>query len=332
MSSTLTEVARAAGVSLATASRAFSDPGRLSAPTLRKVLDAAAELGFETPNAAARGSHTVAVVVPDIANAVMARLVASIGERAWQGRHRILLADTHEDSAREREVLETVGRTVDGIILCSPRLAAEAVPDAAGVTPLVVINGEAHSAPAVLMDVDEGLGQAVDQLYAFGHRRMVYVPGPAASWANRRRAECLARLAVEHDMDLVSVRNQNASVDGGLAAAASVAASGATAVVAFNDLVALGVRAGAHGLGYRCPEDLSIVGVDDTDVGAAAEPGLTSVRVGIARSGALGLGMLLDLIAGRPVPTDPVHLSSQLIVRGSTGPVTTRSTASALTG
>jgi LacI family transcriptional regulator len=331
MSPSLTDVARAAGVSLATASRAFNDPGRLSPKTLRKVLDAARELDFHASAPTPRGSQTVAVVVPDIANPVIARLVASIAEHAWQGRHRIVLAHTHEDAARERDILETVGRTVDGVILCSPRLAPEAVPDAVGATPLVVINGEADGVPAVLMDVDEGLGQAVEQLRALGHRRVVYVPGPAKSWANRRRAECVTRLTDERDMELVIVRNQSASVDGGLAAAASVVASGATAVVAFNDLVALGVRAGAERLGRQCPEDLSIVGIDDTDVGAAAPPGLTSVRVGIARSGALGLGMLLDLMAGRPVPTEPVHLSSQLIVRGSTGPVG-QPTASAMAG
>lgn len=331
MSSTLTEVALRAGVSLATASRAFNDPGRLSPKTLRNVLEAARELDFETSAPAPRTSHTVAVVVPDIANAVIARLVASITEQAWQGRHRIVLADTHEDAGREREILDTVGRTVDGIILCSPRSTTPLAPGAAGTTPLVVINGESQGVPAVLMDVDEGLGQAVDQLHALGHRRVVYVPGPIASWANRRRAECVARLTTERDMELVVVRNQAASVGGGLAAAASVVASGATAVVAFNDLVALGVRAGAQGLGYRCPDDLSIVGIDDTDVGAAAPPGLTSVRVGIARSGALGFGMLLDLVAGRPVPTQPIHLSSQLIVRGSTGPVS-QSTVAARTG
>jgi len=116
----------------------------------------------------------------------------------------------------------------------------------------------------------------------------------------------------------VTVGNQNATVDGGLAAAASVVASGATAVIAYNDLVAIGMLAGARTLGYHCPEDISVVGIDDLDVAAAAEPGLTSVRVPIGRSGSLALELLLEQIAGKPSATEAVHLSSQLIVRGST--------------
>jgi LacI family transcriptional regulator len=119
-------------------------------------------------------------------------------------------------------------------------------------------------------------------------------------------------------MELVTVGNQNATVDGGLAAAASVVASGATAVVAYNDLVAIGMLAGARSLGYHCPEDISVVGIDDLDIAAAAEPGLTSVRVPIERSGSLGLELLLEQMAGNSSPTEAIHLNSQLIVRGST--------------
>lgn len=302
MSSTLTAVARRAGVSLATASRAVSD---LDGCRRRRCERSSTPHESWTSRRRARypaARRRLPVVVPDIANAVTARLVANIIEQAWQGRHRIVLADTHEDAGREREILDMLDGTVDGVILCSPRLTSQLVPGSVGATPVVVINGASQGVPAVLMDVEEGLAQAIDQLHALGHRRVAYVPGPAASWANLRRAECVTRLTTERDMELVTVRNQAASVDGGLAAAAAVVASGATAVVAFNDLVALGVRAGTQELGVRCPQDLSIVGIDDTDVGAAAAPGLTSVRVGIARSGALGLAMLLDLMGGRPVP------------------------------
>jgi LacI family transcriptional regulator len=116
------------------------------------------------------------------------------------------------------------------------------------------------------------------------------------------------------------VGNQAASVLGGMSAAAAVVSSGATAVVAYNDLVALGVTSGARHLGRRCPEDLSVVGIDDIDMAAVSEPGLTSVKLAIDRSGALGLEMLLDLITGRPLAREEVRLESQLIVRRSTSP------------
>jgi len=316
MVATLTEVARKADVSLATASRAFSDPDRLAPATRDRVLSTALELHYEAP--LPRGSRTFAVVVPDVANAVFAELIRSIQEQAWHGRHRMILSHTAEDPAREKEILGSFGRGVDGVILASPRLAQSAIKAAIGSTPLVLINLETEFAPSVLLDVEEGMRQAVEHLDALGHRKIAYVPGPASSWANQRRLQCITDLAAEWDIELIKVGNQSATIDGGLAAAASVVCSGATAVVAFNDLVALGVQAGARTLGYHCPEHLSVVGIDDLDVGAASEPGLTSIRTAIARSGSLTLELLLDQIAGTQVPNKAVHLGSQLIVRGST--------------
>ena len=316
MGATLTDVARRAGVSLATASRAFNDPDRVATDTHERVLAAASELDFEAP--LSHGSRTFAVVVPDVGNAVFAALIRSIQDQAWHGRHRMILANTAEDSAREQEILQTFGRSVDGVILCSPRVSSAVIKAALGTTPLVVINGETDFAPSVLMDVEEGIRQAVEHLFALGHRRIAFVPGPVSSWANQRRLQCVVARAAEWNMELTTVGNQAANVNGGLAAAAAVVSSGATGVIAYNDLVALGVQAGARTLGYHCPEDLSIVGIDDIDVGAASEPGLTSIRVAFTRSGSLSLELLLDRIAGKPIPDKAIHLTSQLIVRGST--------------
>ncbi|KJC65231.1 LacI family DNA-binding transcriptional regulator [Agreia bicolorata] len=315
-SASLTDVARAAGVSLATASRAFSAPDRLAQATLARVLAAAADLGYEAE--AATASRTIGVVVPDISNAVFAALIKSIQNHAWHGRHRMVLVDTNEDSSRERAQLASLAKTVDGIILCSPRLPANDIPALVASVPIVAINGEVAGAPSVLMEAAEGIRQAVENLYALGHRHVAYVPGPAESWANGRRAAAVAEFCDMWDIELSVVGNQAATVHGGLAAAASVVATGATAVIAYNDLVALGMQSGARALGYHCPESLSIVGIDDLDMAAAAEPGLTSVRVAIERSGALALELLLEQVSGRPRATAAVHLDSQLIVRGST--------------
>lgn len=316
MSAKLTDVAKLAGVSLATASRAFGDPGRLAAETRLKVMAAAEQLGYDVPGLT--GSRTFGVIVPDISNAVFAALIKAIHDQAWHGRHRMILADTGESSSREREHLESLAAGVDGIILCSPRLPSDQIHRLVGNAPLVVINGEAEHSARVLMEAGEGLRQAVEHLSALGHRKLAYIPGPASSWANVQRAAAITRFCAERGIELVTVGNQNATVDGGLAAAASVVASGATAVIAYNDLVAIGMLAGARTLGYHCPEDISVVGIDDLDIAAAAEPGLTSVRVPIGRSGALGLELLLEQIAGKPTATEAVHLGSQLIVRGST--------------
>jgi LacI family transcriptional regulator len=314
---TLTEVAQRAGVSLATASRAFGDPGRLSEGTRRRVLDAASELGYET--ASTRSTQTLGVIVPDISNAVFASLIKSLQNQAWQGRHRLLLGDTNEEPARERELLGSMIESSDAVILCSPRLAAESISEVVGSASLVVIDGEVGGAPAVLIEAGSGLRQAVEHLSALGHRTIAYVPGPASSWANTSRESALVTCCAQAGVELVVLGAQAASVNGGLAAAASVVSSGATAVVAYNDLIALGVQAGVRNLGRRCPEDMSIIGIDDLDIAAVSDPGLSSIRVGIEQSGALAVDLALARIAGRQTPLAPVRLDSQLIVRGSTG-------------
>ncbi|GAF50361.1 LacI family DNA-binding transcriptional regulator [Rhodococcus wratislaviensis] len=318
MAAKLKDVAQEAGVSLATASRAFSSVDMLAPDTRRRVLEAAQRVGYDMP--APHRSRTIAVLVPDVSNAVYAAMLRTIQEKLWPGRHRMLLADTSEDPARETELLETLGREADGVILCSPRSDPAAAGRAVGSTPLVVVNGEAEQAPVVLMDVEQGLRQATEHLQSLGHDSLVYVPGPAASWANRTRCQILTDLAAQRQLDLTVVGNQSADVHGGLAAAAAVAASGATAVIAYNDLVAMGIQAGIRTLGYRCPDDISIVGIDNVDVAAASDPGLTTVQVDIDKSGSLSLAMVMDQIDGKPVHTGPARLGSQLIVRGSTAP------------
>lgn len=318
MAATLTEVATAAGVSVATASRAFKEPDRLAPETRLRVLAVAADLGYGTSSSASR---TIGVIVPDISNAVFAALIKSVQNKAWHGRHRMILADANEEPARELELLTELTRGVDGVILCSPRLDPSVIQRAAETMPMVIINGEAGGTASVLMDIDDGIGQALEHLHALGHRRIAFVPGPASSWANAQRSDAMAKHCAAQDLDLRLVGNQEATVDGGLAAAASVVATGATAVVAFNDLVALGLQAGVRALGRRCPEDISIIGIDDLALAGVVDPGLTTVRVQIDRSGSMALERLLDQINGKSNGSGAIHLGSQLIVRGSTAVV-----------
>ncbi|MFY9713906.1 MAG: LacI family DNA-binding transcriptional regulator [Microbacterium sp.] len=315
MAATLTDVARRAGVSIATASRAFGEPDRLAPSTLGRVLEAAGELGYATPQSATT-TRTLGVVVPDVANPVYATLLKAIQGQAWHGRHRIVLFDADEDLHREREQIEQA-RKLDGMLLCSPRLPDEEVLELVGDTPYVVINRLIDGASCVLMDTEHGPGQAIEHLAALGHTHIAYAAGPRGSWADVRRADAIARACERHGIRLTRLSHHAASIQGGRAAAAPAAASGATAVVAYNDLVALGLEAGLLELGRRCPADVSIVGIDDIDLAGAVTPALTTVRMPIERSGALAVDLLLQAMAGNPA-SDVATLSSQLIVRAST--------------
>ena len=315
MTATLTDVARRAGVSVATASRAFGEPDRLAVATRDRVLRAASDLGYANTQAAT-ATRTIGVIVPDVANPVYATLLKAIEGQAWHGRHRIVLFDADEDLRREREQIERA-RKLDGMLLCSPRLPDEEVLALVGETPYVVINRLLEGAPCVLMDAEHGPRQAVEHLAALGHRHIAYAAGPLGSWADSRRSDTVARACESFGIRLTRLSHHAASIQGGRAAAAPAAASGATAVIAYNDLVALGVEAGMSDLGRSCPDDISIVGIDDIEMAGAVTPGLTTVRMPIGRSGALAVDLLLQTMAGTP-PEEAVVLNSQLIVRGST--------------
>jgi len=315
MTATLTDVARRAGVSVATASRAFGEPDRLAVATRDRVLRAASDLGYANTQAAT-ATRTIGVIVPDVANPVYATLLKAIEGQAWHGRHRIVLFDADEDLRREREQIERA-RKLDGMLLCSPRLPDEEVLALVGETPYVVINRLLEGAPCVLMDAEHGPRQAVEHLAALGHRHIAYAAGPLGSWADSRRSETVARACESFGIRLTRLSHHAASIQGGRAAAAPAAASGATAVIAYNDLVALGVEAGMSDLGRSCPDDISIVGIDDIEMAGAVTPGLTTVRMPIGRSGALAVDLLLQAMAGTP-PEEAAVLNSQLIVRGST--------------
>jgi LacI family transcriptional regulator len=316
MTATLTDVARRAGVSVATASRAFGEPERLAAGTRERVLQAANDLGYANPQAAV-ATRTIGVIVPDVSNPVYATLLKAIHGQAWHGRHRTVLFDADEDLRREREQIERA-RKLDGILLCSPRLPDHEVLDLVGGTPFVVVNRQIDGAPCVLMDTEHGPQQAVEHLVALGHRHIAYAAGPRGSWADGLRADTITRACERYGVRLTPLSHQAASIQGGRAAAAPAAASGATAVIAYNDLVALGLEAGMADLGRSCPEDISIVGIDDIELAGAVKPGLTTVRMPIERCGALAVDLLVQAMAGGEVEEAPA-LQSQLIVRGSTG-------------
>ena len=217
MSATLTDVARRAGVSLATASRAFGDPSRLARATREKVMQAAVELEYAAPQSAAT-TKTFAVVVPDVSNPVYAELIRAINAQAWHGRHRVMLFNTDENLHREREQIAEGGQ-LDGLLLCSPRLPEDEVVKHAGDRPLVVVNRRIPGATSVMMDSDHGLRQAVEHLAALGHRRIGYAAGPLRSWADGQRADTIGTACQEFGLELTVLSHHTASIQGGRAAA-----------------------------------------------------------------------------------------------------------------
>jgi len=186
----------------------------------------------------------------------------------------------------------------------------------------VLVNRRCGDIPAVLIDNLDGVRQAMVHLRALGHRTIAYVGGPSTSWSNKARLSAAREVAAEHtDTELIDLGSFKPYVSGGIAAADLVIASGATAVLAYNDLVAFGLLERLRQRGVSVPEDISVVGVDNIPMSALTSPSLTSVGIPLVNCGRAGVDMLLSLVRGSSaLPTHHHDLSFQLVVRESSGP------------
>jgi len=323
---TVHDVARAAGVSISTVSRALASPDRVAAPTRERVRAAADELGYR-PNRAAsvlRAGRTGAygLVVPDLANPYFAAVAKGAQARARERGAGLFVVDTEENPDLEAEVLTSLAPQTDGVVLCSPRAVDRALA-VLGERPVVLVNHEADGVPAVETDHAAGMRRALEHLRALGHRRIAYVGGPESSWSDRRRRAGLAAAAYD-DVDVVALGAFRPQVEGGQAAADLVVASGATAVITFNDLVAVGLVGRLRARGLDVPGDLSVVGCDDSYVASLVTPALTTLRVDLRAMGRAAVDLLVADDGATAAPLDV-----DLVVRSSTAPPTPAPAAAA---
>jgi DNA-binding LacI/PurR family transcriptional regulator len=321
---TINEVAAAAGMSISTVSRAFHMPDQVRPQTRERALQAAASLGY-TPNRAARGLITgktgnLGLVVPDVANPFFPALVKAAQARARDGDYAVFLADTDEDPYTEEQAIRAMAKQVDGVIACSSRMSDRTLKELASLTSLVLVNRRAGSIPAVVMDMAAGMRQAVEHLHALGHRSCTFLSGPRSSWSNQQRRRALRATTERLGMQATVLGPFEPGYEGGLGAADQALAGGPTAIVAFNDLMALGVLARLADRGVAVPGDVSVVGFDDIQMATLAAPSLTTVSVPTAASGRAAVDLLLGNLAGNGDGRPGHELKTELRVRVSTGP------------
>lgn len=324
MPATIRDVARSAGVSPSTVSRVFTMPDMVSEATRSVVRRAAERLGY-APNRAARGLITgrtgnLGVIVPDLSNPFFPGVVKGVQARAHDADYTVFLADTDEDSTAESGLVRTLAKQVDGLILCSPRMGEEDLRALVGETTLVLLNRRIGRTPAVTFDNADGMRQAVTHLAALGHRRVAWVGGPKASWSNKERVRGLRAVVVSSGLELDLVGNFPPYFEGGVAAADLLIATGATSVIAYNDVMALGLISRLRHRGFTVPDDVSVVGFDDIPMAGMSSPGLTTVALGKQQAGRAAVDLLLSVFE-QPDRADGARreLPTQLLVRGSTG-------------
>ncbi|GIF08439.1 LacI family transcriptional regulator [Actinoplanes siamensis] len=301
--------------------------GTVSAATRETVIEAATRLNYQ-PNRAARGLITgrtanLGLIVPDLRNPFFADVAKGVSARARTVDHGVFVADTDEDPVAELEAVAALGRNTDGLLLCSPRSADADLLAAADPATTVLLHRQVPGMSSVVADVASGIRQAVRHLRALGHRRIAYVHGPEDSWAARRRVTALAAFDDDAELEILRLGSVAPTFEGGLLAGDLVLAGPATAVLAYNDLVALGLLHRLAARGAAVPERISVVGFDDVSLAAMSHPPLTSVSVPKDRAGAVGL----DLLLGRTgVAGGEMTLPTTLVVRASSGvaPLSTR--------
>ena len=328
---TLRDVARLAQVHPGTVSRALNPDTRrlVNEDTARRVIEAAEELGYR-PNPIARGlktnrSFTVGVLVPDLQNPLFPPIVRGIQDRLEQAGYTPLIANTDNDPDRERNDFDAMrARQVDGVIAATARLDPDDDLSEDGLPVVYVLRRHVTGAvPAATADDRRGCELAVEHLAGLGHRRIAHLGGPIGTSTGRERHEgfvaAMERAGLQVEAELVRFGAAFTEPEG-RRLCDELLASGAeaTAIVAGNDLMALGCYDGLAARGMRCPVDVSVVGFNDMPFSERFNPPLTTIGVPQYEMGAAAAELLLDRMHDPGARAREVTLPPQLVVRGST--------------
>jgi len=299
---TLQQVAIRAGCSLATASRALNRNGNVSDRMVRRVRRAAAELGYKAIHSAAGrpGQRpVVGVLIPSITNPIFASSLSSIQNRMLVAGHGVLIAQSNYDPAREADaVASLLNDRPTGLILtvCDP---GTSVALTSSLPPTVLLNNLPTSLfPAAVTVDNRGAGRELTQmLIDLGHRRILFVSGDfAASDRARRRHEGYRDAMIKDGIaPLEAVQIPFVNGYDQLDLGAALVAATPTAIIASNDLLALGVIGALRREGLSVPRDISVAGFDGIAIGRLMDPPLTTVEMPDASMGAAAASLLLDI-------------------------------------
>jgi LacI family transcriptional regulator len=332
---TLRDVARVANVHPGTASRALNEDTRalVNEDTARRVLEAAEKLGYR-PNPIARGlktnrSYTIGVLIPDLTNPLFPPILRGIEDRLEESGYTPLMANTDNDPERERIDWHAMrARQVDGIVAATARRDHQLLDDLleAGI-PLVLVNRRAPDSgvPSATADDRQGIRLAVEHLAGLGHKRIAHIAGPLelSTGLDRHEGfhEAMRDLGLEPDPGLVVVTRAFTEAEGARACAELLdRGGGPTAIVAANDLIALGCYDVFAERGLVCPDDISVVGFNDMPFAGRFQPPLTTIRIPHYEIGMAAAELMLERLLNNGTPARDVRLEPSLVVRASTAP------------
>ena len=327
--SSIRDVARAAGVSTATVSHVVNNTRFVSEEVRARVLEAVELCGYY-PNAHARSlasgrSRILGLVVSDISNPFFPELVKAIETAAFERGYDVVLSNTNYDPERtSRYVRRLIERKVAGVALMTSELDAALIAELARreVSVVFLDLGESGVHMSNLrVDYEAGIEEAIRHLAGLGHREIAFVSGPSHLRSAARRLEAF-RASLGRHLPRAPERiwQGDFKLSGGREAARGMLESGElpTAVVAANDLMAMGAMAEFRAAGLQLPQEVSVVGFDDIAFAALAEPPLTTVRLPLAELGRRAVEALVETINHPEQLGTEIHVPTQLVERGST--------------
>lgn len=320
---TIYDIADLAGVNPSTVSRALSKPGRISAKLEAKIREAAERLDFQF-NPMARAlptgrSHTIGLLVADITNPVIFGIIRGAERAAATAGYTLVIAESQESGEAEEQAISRLLPSVDGLVLATTRLADEKIVELVARKAIVLINRSVEHVAGVLPDVEAGVTQLLEHLAELDHRLIVYLSGPETSWISRRRWETMLDAAERLGLAVVEIGPNVPTVSSGKDALRRVMAARPSAVVAFNDLMAIGFMQAAAASGIVVPSEVSVAGFDDIFGSEFIVPPLTTVHAPLEEAGARAVSLLLAQLGESGDTGSAALLETRLIVRGSTG-------------
>jgi len=321
-SATIYDIAELAGVNPSTVSRALNKPGRINAVTEAKIRDAAKKLNYR-PNPMARSLPTgrtkmLAVIVADITNPMFFDVVRGAEKLAADHGYTTVIAESQESGAREATAIERIIPAVDGVVLATTRLTDAEIQDMASIRPVVLMNRKCEGVVDVVPDVEAGIVEAINHLKHLGHRHIAYVAGPERAWMSTHRGNLILEAAINAEIQISEIGPNDPTFVGGREAYRRVRASGATAVLAYNDLIGIGLMREAQDQGLSVPADLSIIGFDDIFGAELTTPALATIKSPLLEAGEQAAAALMAILDDEALDFSK-PLTTSFLSRGSTG-------------
>lgn len=330
---TMDDVAVEAGVSRALVSLVMRDAPNVSDARRAAVLAAARTLGYRpnvlARNLASRRTFSIGVMINDLHNPYFVEVLDGMESVATDAGYHLLIAPGWQNACSERTAIESILEyRVDGVILAGPRLEAKTIVEAAKAAPVVMVGRTIQSRAVDSINNDEAVGArlAVDHLVELGHRQITHLDGGSGAGAAARRAGYSAAM-VHHGLgDHVQFVHGDFTAASGIEGARTVLGQQdvPTAVFAANDLMAAGAVDTFEQAGLRVPDDISIVGYDNTALAAMPHMSLSTIHQPREEMGKLAVEALLERIDGSRTSCRREVLAPRLVARSTSGPAPTR--------